>query len=143
MKPLPILLLCLLLASCSAERRLQRLLNKHPELSRTDTLHIHDTITLPADTVWWTEVVLDTLTVETERIKIRIVRVPTGSPCDTVALPLHIEGIAKADTIYRTVTVEVPRIVPCPPGAKVASWWRIVALVLAGVVALLIYSRRP
>jgi hypothetical protein len=69
-----LLLLVILLTSCSAERRLQRLLDRHPELSRVDTLVVHDTIVIAGDTI--VRVVqlrsFDTLRVENERQVIQL-----------------------------------------------------------------------
>lgn len=45
---LPIILL---LVACSPERKLQRLLSKHPDLSRTDTIVVRDTVVVPGDTM--------------------------------------------------------------------------------------------
>ncbi|GEM_PF-551447 len=50
-----IMLICLLIsAGCSPSRRLARLLEKHPELKKADTVVVQDTVTVPgvvADTV--------------------------------------------------------------------------------------------
>ena len=49
-KLLAILAIATFLCSCSAEKRLANLLKHHPELHHIDTLLIHDTVILPADT---------------------------------------------------------------------------------------------
>lgn len=139
MKP-TILLLAIMLTGCSAEKRLQKLLRDNPELSRVDTITVTDTIYTAPDTIWRSIVIrsTDTVTVESERQSVKLVRVPTGSPCDTAAIALDLVGIVKPDTIYNTVTVEVDRIVPCPPGTRVHHWWRTAALVCA-VLALAMF----
>lgn len=38
---------CLLLFSCSPQKRLENLLEKHPELAMADTITIHDTVPVP------------------------------------------------------------------------------------------------
>jgi hypothetical protein len=138
--------LLFLLSACSAEKRLQRLVDKHPELSRTDTITVVDTIYIPGDTLW-RQVLLrstDTIRVENERQKVRVVRIPTGSPCDTAAIALDVLAEVKPDTVYHTVTVEVDRIVPCPPGTTVHSWWRTAALFfLLLSIALFLLIRYP
>ena len=48
-KLLAILSIATLLCSCAAEKRLARFLERHPELQRIDTVCIHDTLTLAAD----------------------------------------------------------------------------------------------
>jgi hypothetical protein len=143
-----LLLLVVVLTSCSAERRLQRLLDKHPELSRVDTLVVHDTIVLPGDTLFKFIPLRtrDTIRVENERQVIEVVRVPTGSICDTAEIKLHLMGVIKPDTVYREVQVPIDRIVPCPD-EMVSEWWRTVAvtlfLVLLSLIMLYSYTERP
>jgi hypothetical protein len=138
--------LLFLLSACSAEKRLQRLVEKHPELQRTDTITVTDTIYIPGDTLW-RQVLLrstDTIRVENERQSVRVVRIPTGSPCDTAAIALDVLAEVKPDTVYHTVTVEVDRIVPCPEGSTVAAWWRVAALFfLLLCIALYLLIRYP
>jgi hypothetical protein len=138
--------LLLLLSACSAEKRLQRLVERNPQLQRTDTITVTDTIYIPGDTLW-RQVLLrstDTIRVESERQSVRVVRIPTGSPCDTAAIFMDIMAEVKPDTIYHTVTVEVDRIVPCPEGSTVAAWWRVVALFfLLLCIALYLLIRYP
>jgi hypothetical protein len=135
-----------LLSACSAEKRLQRLVEKNPQLQRTDTITVTDTIYIPGDTLW-RQVLLrqtDTIRVESERQSMRVVRIPTGSPCDTAAIALDVLAEVKPDTVYHTVTVEVDRIVPCPEGSTVAAWWRVAALFfLLLCVALYLLIRYP
>lgn len=132
------ILLSILFAACSPAKRMQRLLENHPELSRVDTVAIHDTVVVPGDTTWHSAVLRDTLRIETERQVVRIVRVPTGSPCDTVSIALDLLAVIKADTIYRTIEVPVDRIVPCPEGSTVASWWRSAAIICGVLVMALL-----
>jgi hypothetical protein len=143
-----LLLLVVLLTSCSAEQRLQRLLARHPELTRVDTLVVHDTIVLPGDTLIRTIPLrtFDTIRVENERQVIEVVRIRTGSPCDTAEIKLHLMGVIKPDTVYREVQVPIDRIVPCPD-EMVSEWWRTVAvtlfLVLLSLIMLYSYTERP
>jgi hypothetical protein len=123
--------LLLLLSACSAEKRLQRLVEKNPQLQRTDTIQV--AIAIPADTIQQATVIhtRDTVTLENERQVVRIVRVPTGSPCDTAAVALDLMAVLKPDTVYSEVYVD--RIVPCPERKLVAPWWRTVALVFGAL----------
>lgn len=130
---LPIILL---LVACSPERKLQRLLAKHPDLSRTDTIVVRDTVVVPGDTVRQVVTLHDTTVVESERQVIIIRRVPTGSPCDTAAIVLDVEGQVKTDTVYTVTEVVVDRLVPCPTPAY--NWWRTIALVM-GVLCLALF----
>jgi len=134
--------LLFLLTACSAEKRLQRLVEKNPELQRTDTIQV--AIAIPADTIQQATVIhtRDTVTLENERQLVRIVRVPTGSPCDTAAVALDLMAVLKPDTVYSEITVD--RIVPCPEGSTVAAWWRLAALFCALLcVALFLLIRYP
>jgi hypothetical protein len=134
--------LLLLLSACSAEKRLQRLIEKNPQLQRTDTIQV--AIAIPADTIQQATVIhtRDTVTVENERQVVRIVRVPTGSPCDTAAVALDLMAVRKPDTAYGEVYVD--RIVPCPEGSRVHCWWRLAALFFALLcVALFLLIRYP
>jgi hypothetical protein len=133
--------IALLLTACSPSKRMQRLLDKHPELSRVDTVTV--AIPVPPDTIHEAVVIRlpgDTVTIENERQVVRIVRIPTGSPCDTASIALDLLGVLKPDTVYTQITVD--RVVPCPEGAKVASWWRTAALFFGALVlALLLLIR--
>lgn len=140
MKPTILALLCLCLVACSPQKRLQRLIAKHPELVRTDTITVHDTITIPGDTVRDVRWLMahDTITIENERQVVRVIRIPTGSPCDTARFLASIEGIVKPDTIYREIRVPVEKLVPCPP-SKIPLW---VWLVIGGLALLLFLALR-
>ena len=136
------LLIIMLACSCSSERRLQRLIDRNPQLRDTVVVTLVDTVIVPGDTVTETVTLHDTVTLESERQVVRIIRVPTGSPCDTAAIALDVQGTVKPDTVVVTSTVEVPRIVPCPPGTRVHPWWRTAAIVLAVVLGLVLYLER-
>jgi hypothetical protein len=138
------ILLAIFLAACSPSKKLQRLLDKHPELSAVDTVTVHDTVIVPGDTTWHSAVLRDTLRIESERQVVRVVRILTGSPCDTAAIALDLLAVIKPDTIYRTIEVPVDRIVPCPEGSTVAAWWRVAALFfLLLCIALYLLIRYP
>lgn len=136
MKPLHIIAIAALLVACSPERRLQKLLRDNPELSRVDTITVTDTVFVPGDTMWRSVLLRDTVTIENERQVVKVQRIRTGSPCDTAAIALDIEARVKPDTVYSTVTVEVDRVVPCPPPTH--NWWRTIALVM-GVLCLALF----
>ncbi len=145
MTRLAIIAIALILAGCSAEKRLQRLLDKHPELNDTTRITLVDTVLIPGDTLFRPVILrtTDTVTVTNERQTVRLVRVPTGGPCDTAAIHAEILATIAPDTVVVVRTVEVPRVVPCPPGKQVASWWRTVAIVLALVLLAFILFKRP
>ena len=135
MRTATLLLLCLALVACSPQKKLAKLLAKYPELSRTDTITIRDTIHVPGDTIRATEFLRDTIRIENERQVIRVVRIPTGGPCDTVPVSLEVEGIVKPDTVFYSVEVEVERLVPCPPERSLWWVWVIIGILGLTVVA--------
>ena len=136
MRTAPILLLCLALVACSPQKKLAKLLAKYPELARTDTITIRDTIHVPGDTIRATEILRDTIRIENERQVIRVVRIPSGGPCDTVPVNLEVEGVVKPDTVFYSVEVPVERLVPCPPERSLWWVWAIIAGLVLAVVAL-------
>lgn len=139
------LLLVLLIAGCNpqklAMKRWQRDLQRWPEMGQADT--IRDTIRVFVDReVYDTAIVVyvhDTIRLDSGRVHIKVVRMGTGGPCDTVRVPLYIQ--AACDSAVKLVPYEkvVQKLVPCPEGWRgVASWWRVVALVLAAVLLVMI-----
>lgn len=148
-------LLCILLVGCAGtretrraareQRRCARYVAKHPTCFRADTVHDTVLVVIPRegfDSLLYVSV-LDTIWLDSGRVQVQVVRIPTGGPCDTVEVPIYV----KADC--DSVRAEVPVATPCPPRpvcppSGVADWWRTVALVLAGVLvlALVVLGRR-
>lgn len=93
-----------LLSSCSATWHLKQAVKKDPTILVKDTLVVKDTVVLPpvatTDTV--TTKLHDTIVVEKDRLKVRIVKRQ-----DT----LIIEGKCDSDTIIQTIEVPVPSLV--------------------------------
>lgn len=145
MRYLLYILTALILTGCITERQAARRINKYvgmfPGLRDTVKVTVHDTIIMPGDTVFRPVLLrrTDTVVVENERQSVRIVRIPTGSPCDTAVFRAEVLATVKPDTVIVTNTVEVPRIVPGKAG--IADWWRTVAIVLLLLVALFIATR--
>ena len=128
---LVILLLGLLIASCSPQKRLQRLLLKHPDLVKIDSVKITDTIILPpirtTDTIDLTEMP-DTLVIEKEKVRIEVQK-------------FMVEGKPKLvfKTEYKQDTVVVTRMVPTyelQPYEKPKNYWYM--WVLVGILGTLI-----
>jgi len=129
---LQIIFLLLMLASCSPQRRLERLVEHHPELRIADTLLIRDTIiTLPvvADTALSIMRLTDTVTISRDRLEIKLVRLN-----DTI----HIKGKCKADTIVRELRIPVEKIklVKAEGGVLSKVLW-----IVIGVGVIVIVSR--
>lgn len=93
-----------LLSSCSATWHLKQAVKKDPTILVKDTLVVKDTVVLPpvatTDTV--TTKQHDTIIVEKDRLKVRIVK-----RLDT----LIIEGRCDSDTIIRTIEVPYEKII--------------------------------
>jgi len=122
----------LILASCTPQKRLNRLVKKHPELIKVDTLSVYDTIhieTIKADTVFkdttFLRLLRDTITVVNDRLRIN-----TYHYRDSI----FIEGECIGDTIIREIRVPYKYIQPV---TKVKTPAYIIIL-LVGLVILLI-----
>ena len=93
-----------LLSSCSATWHLKMAIKKDPTIMVGDTLVVKDTVVTPAvvttDTV--TTKLHDTIVVEKDRLKVRIVK-----KLDT----LIIEGKCASDTIIREIEVPYEKVV--------------------------------
>ena len=122
----------LILASCTPQKRLNRLVKKHPELIKVDTLSVHDTIhteTIKADTVFkdttFLRLLRDTITVVNDRLRIN-----TYHYRDSI----FIEGECIGDTIIREIRVPYKYIQPVTK-VKTPAY---LIIVLVGLVILLI-----
>lgn len=98
------LIIIALLSSCSATWHLNQAIKKDPTIMVSDTLVVRDTVVTPpvaiTDTV--TTKQHDTIIVEKDRLKVRIVK-----RLDT----LIIEGRCDSDTIIRTIEVPYEKII--------------------------------
>lgn len=104
MKWLAKLTLVLLLTSCSAQWHLKKAVQKDPSILEKDTLVVTDTVVVPP--VVTTDTVIskqqDTIVVEKERLKVRVIR-----NVDT----LIIDAKCDSDTIVQTIEVPFEKIV--------------------------------
>jgi len=104
MKCLAYFLSVLLLTGCSAEWHLSKAVSKNPQLMKSLTMTVTDTVvTEPIavrDTVTISQV--DTVEIVKDRFRVKIMR-----SYDT----LIIDGGCDADTIVRTISVAVPQLV--------------------------------
>ena len=128
------LLIALLLFSCTPQKRLARLVKKHPELIRVDTVTVTDTFTVitprtQIDTFYSIKQLIDTVRLEKENL-----RVLTYLKNDTIYLD------AKCDTIViekvRTVKVPTKTVEVKDEGFWQSRWFRFLFIVI--FVALLI-----
>ena len=128
------LLIILLLASCTPQKRLAKLVKKHPELVRVDTITVVDTFTVVTprtriDTFYSIKQLIDTVVLQKENLK-----VVTYLKNDTVYLN------AECDTLViekvRTVKVPAKTIEVKKENFWDSRWFRFLFIVI--FVALLI-----
>ena len=124
------LLLIFALSSCSANYHLRKAIAKDPSILTAQSVTIVDTVIIPSvrfDSVYVTSP-SDTITIEKERLKIKIVR-----HLDT----LTVSGECQTDTIIRIKEIKVPQIVYKEKENKAVSLIAWLALVVAIVYCLL------
>lgn len=100
-----IVLAVIILASCSPQKRLNRLVALHPELVQNDTIHIRDTTIIPAtriDTSFHESKLNDTIIITKEKLRVKI-----HSYQDSIYVYVHQE----ADTVVVEKEIVVDRIV--------------------------------
>jgi hypothetical protein len=127
-----ILLLITLIISCTPQRRLERLLRKHPELTSIDSITIHDTIRVIVpevhlDTVVTLQQLYDTVYLEQEQLKVKVWMDRYNK--------VYIQG--KCDTVYidKIVTRKIPiRIYEKTPLWKKIINWIFVFLLIITVI---------
>jgi hypothetical protein len=106
--------LLFLVISCTPQRRFNRLVEKYPYLLTADTLVVKDTvrdtirITVPevsVDTIVNAKDLYDTVTIEKDRVKIKVWRVKDrvyiNGKCDTIYIEKPIERI-----VYRKIPIK-------------------------------------
>ena len=116
----------ILLTSCSPAKRLENLVQRHPELKVADTLILRDTLITPgiqADTTLHIERLYDTVTIEKERLQVKLLR-----KLDT----LYLSGNCKPDTIFyeKKIPVEKIKLVKEPFNIYSILWLLIPLLIL-------------
>ena len=109
MKYFTLLILSFILLSCSPQKKLHRLLKKHPELLKTDTIKINDSVFIPEiriDTIFHYSALKDTVVITKEKLKIKILEVN-----DTVFLDAEV----KADTVVLIKEIPVEKLAYAEP----------------------------
>ena len=128
-KILYILVLITLIISCTPQRRLERLLRKHPELTSIDSITIHDTIRVIVpevhlDTIVTLQQLYDTVYLEQEQLKVKVWM--------DRYYKVYIQG--KCDTVYidKIVTRKIPiRIYEKTPlWKKIINWIFVFLLII-------------
>ena len=123
------IILVLTLLSCSPQKKLHRLLKKHPELLQTDTIKINDSIFIPEiriDTIFRYSTLKDTIVITKEKLKIKILEVN-----DTVFL----DASVKSDTVVLNKEIPVEKMVYTEP----KKWYfRLYELFRTWMIAMLV-----
>ena len=133
------LLISLLFSSaCSPQRRLNRLLENHPELTVSDTVRLRDTVAIPeatADTFVDLKIMTDTVIIEKDRLSVKLFK-----QHDT----LFVEGKCAADTIYRELRIPVEKIKLVKVESKTGILTKILFLIAALItLTILLLILRP
>lgn len=140
-----ILLILLLISSCTPQRRFIRLIEKHPHLLTTDSVTVRDTVKIIVpktvhDTIisehFFHEIIKDTLIIQKERLTVKIFH-------DTINKNVFIQG--ECDTI--TVEKIIERKIPIKYYEKTPFWkkifnWLIIAAIAYGLYRLLLFLKK-
>lgn len=119
----------LIFLSCTPQKKLNRLLKKHPELISKDTLKVKDTVFIDhihTDTILSWHNLYDTVTIEKERLRMKIVRVNDS---------IYLSGECLSDTIYTEKIVMVDKINYTPP-LKNRNIWLIFAVIIGLILSI-------
>ena len=129
-------ILLLLLVSCTPQKRLNRLITKHPNLIQLDTLIVRDTIVIESfnyDTITTFKYSDTTIIVNTEKVLAKYYY-------DTLRQEIWHQIECKEDTIFYEKLVPVEKVV-----YKELSFWEkyslLIYIALALFVLLIIYKR--
>ena len=124
----------LLLIGCSPEWHIQKAIRKNPELLKQTTMIVTDTVVtdpiVVKDTVTISQV--DTVEIIKDKFRVKIMR-----SYDT----LIIDGGCDSDTVVRTITVSVPKLVSGESGFQRVqryTFWGLVSLLLIGIAILVV-----
>jgi hypothetical protein len=130
----------LLLISCSPQKKLNRLIAKHPELLQKDTLNvvIHDTIvveTIHYDTITQLSYHDSTIVVNNEKVFLKYFY-------DTLTREIYHEVTCFGDTVY--FTKEVPVIIEKVVIEELTWWekWRDTIIIVGIIILLLILFKK-
>ena len=123
-----ILILTVLLISCSPQKRFTHLITKYPYLLTQDTMIVHDTITLyipevHTDTVVTLKELTDTITLTKDRVTVKAWYIPKEKK-------VYIQG--KCDPVYITKIVE--KKIPVKYYEKYPWWKKLLNNVLAFLI---------
>ena len=133
MRSLSFILILILIVACSPQKKLNRLIKKHPELLTQDTLSlvIHDTIyveNVHYDTTTQLYYHDSTIVVNNEKVYLKYFY-------DTLTREIFHEVTCYGDTVY--YTKEVPIVVDKVVVEELTWWEKYITLIVAGLILLL------
>lgn len=134
MKKILLLIIPILLVSCSPTARLARLVKKHPELVKSDTIFKADTTILEAvktDTAFVNQITKDTIRITKDNLIIKYF-----NRGDTVFL----SGEVKADTIVKLIPVKINSVNPIETKSN-TDWWVIIVIIIGMIIILLLIKK--
>lgn len=125
------LVLLLLLASCTPQKRLDRIIRRHPELVRVDSVKIIDTVITQEVSVDTMQVMntYDTFIVNRDRLTVQVIRHQDS---------IYVFGKCAADTVVIERNVPV-RVVEASTDEGVLKW---IGPVLLVIIMLMLFARR-
>jgi hypothetical protein len=133
-----LIILFILLSSCSPEARLHHLLSRHPELSVIDSIHTRDTVIihgLKLDTSFVFSTKIDSVVLQKERLHLVFQKVH-----DTVVIHAALEQ----DTVYINRILPVSKIKVVKESFltsfKSMLPWLVIALITLTVLAVFLHS---
>ena len=140
-----LLLIIVIVLSCTPQRRFTRLIDKHPHLLTTDSVTVVDTFIMEVPRVvhdtlisqhFFTQITRDTFVLQKERLTVKIFH-------DTIKKNVFIRG--ECDTI--TVEKIVERKIPVKYYEKTPLWkkifnWLMVAAIAYGLYRLILFLKK-
>jgi len=138
-KLISLLLLLVFVSSCDVEQRLARIVKRHPELIKRDTVRVIDTIVVKGvtkDSTFYYRT-SDTVIIQKDKLEIKYFFNNSDST-------VFIQGQCKGDTIYRDKIIyvnnlEVEKVLTWKQRVKiwfVDNWWWILIVVSIIVFAI-------
>ena len=130
-----LLIVLLIIISCTPQRRFTKLIDKYPHLLTTDTLTIHDTVRVEVpkivhDTIinehFFTQITRDTLVLQKERLTVKIFH-------DSIKKTVYIKGECDTITVEKIVERKIPikYYEKTPTWKKIINWGILIAIIIA------------
>jgi len=120
--------------ACSPQKKLERLIKKHPELVQKDTIIVRDTVytkDIHTDTVFFSFKKTDTFYLEKEKLKIQIIK-----KYDT----LKVSADVKRDTVFLEKKIPVEKLVVKKDFSPLLNKLIILSLLL--LIIIFLYDKR-